>query len=602
MYCRKCGKEIEGESLYCKECEEQEKNNKTKDTKNTKNVKRIFISVTVIVVMIGISLGAFYISKNPVKKFMESIEVENSTEAINIYKEHIAGNDSREVKINEKLEQYIEEKRELFKNQKISFDEVLSKLLAVDKTEVIDEKVHEVIDEVKHIHECREIFKAAEEASAKGDYDTAISLYSEVVGEKFENGDVAIERLAEVTTLYRNEILEETKSLIAKTEFETAIAKFDESLRILPNDVELELAKENCLKSEYDYTIQGILNEIDGILETKEHAKAIYYLTTYINKYPEENKLQDLMKKCLEQYKTYVLEETQKLVKNRGFKEALMLFDKALEVLKDQDLLKAREDCVQEQYNYEIQTLIDEANVFIKNNNYVDCLKYLNEQIKNYPNEIRLEQELQKNTTLFEEYVINETLKKAHEGDFEYAISLAKTGLKYFSSSNVSELLKIYVSHVPVRLGDMEKFQNNTNGGSGNGKTDKSNRHLTDNYGNEYEHSFSAGCGSIVYLVNYQYQKLSGTVAFPKGVDADGFRSSATLKIYGDDKEIAKFVNVSEDTKPSEISLDISGYEKVKLQWTCEGLNIWQDWGYFATIFEGTFIPIPLEIPKLEQD
>lgn len=36
--------------------------------------------------------------------------------------------------------------------------------------------------------------------------------------------------------------------------------------------------------------------------------------------------------------------------------------------------------------------------------------------------------------------------------------------------------------------------------------------------------------------------------------------------------------------------------EKIKLKWSCEGMNIWGDWGYFATIFDGMFIPIPKEL------
>ena len=142
-----------------------------------------------------------------------------------------------------------------------------------------------------------------------------------------------------------------------------------------------------------------------------------------------------------------------------------------------------------------------------------------------------------------------------------------------------------------VNLGDMEIFQNKTKGGSPAWYTDKYDEYLTDNYGNTYAHSVSVGTGSLTYLVNYRYLTFSGTVAFPKGLASDDYRESATLKIYGDEELIAEFKEIDDGSRPESFSLNIKPYERLTLEWTCEGMNVWSDWGEYATIFDGVLVP-----------
>ena len=142
-----------------------------------------------------------------------------------------------------------------------------------------------------------------------------------------------------------------------------------------------------------------------------------------------------------------------------------------------------------------------------------------------------------------------------------------------------------------VALGKMEIFQRKTVGGSDYCYTDKYDKYLKDNYGNEYAHSVSVGTGSLTYLVNHQYLTFSGTVACPKGVSSDDYRSSATLRIYGDGEVIAEFKGFNDGSRPEAFSINIKAYERITLEWTCKGMNVWRDWGYFATIFDGVFVP-----------
>ena len=191
-----------------------------------------------------------------------------------------------------------------------------------------------------------------------------------------------------------------------------------------------------------------------------------------------------------------------------------------------------------------------------------------------------------------------ESLKLAKAGEYEEAKNLAQDGLSYFGSTEMEELVEIYSSYIPERLVDMEIFEDDSwSGGWDFGSIDK-NDYSKDNYGNTYESSISADSGSIVYLLNYQYRTFKGVVAFPAGEKSDSYKTSATLQVYGDDELIATFQDVTEGSRPESFALDVSKYERLTLKWSSYGLTITQDWGEFATIFDGVIVPLEKALPE----
>lgn len=292
-----------------------------------------------------------------------------------------------------------------------------------------------------------------------------------------------------------------------------------------------------------------------------------------------------------------VINIAQGYIDAKEYSMSMTLLEDALNILPgDSELLSVQQSCIQAEHDDNIRGLVEEAQLYMANHDYIGALNFLDSCILTYPNELILQQERSNCLTEYEEYVFNESLRLANAGEFQHALSLAQSGLNYFSSTRITELTMVLKSYIPVILGEMETFQNKTDGGIYGTKTNRTNVYLTDNYGNKYSNSLSVGCGSVTYLVNFKYQTFSGTVGFPKGLESDYYRQSATLQIYGDDKKIAEFSNFNDATKPEAFSIDISSYEKITLKWNCTGGNIWEDWGYFATIFDGILTPIPLPL------
>ena len=301
---------------------------------------------------------------------------------------------------------------------------------------------------------------------------------------------------------------------------------------------------------------------------------------------------------ALNLFRDHVVAQVNTHIAANEYEQANLLIEQALVQLPDDlQLLQLQQTCADGEYQFSVQQMISEARAYSEGKDYPAALSCLDGYIEANPEEIQLKDARGVLLKEYETYVLEESLRLARAGEYQHAVNLAKAGLGYFESAEVTRMLEVYKSHVPVLLGEMEMFQNNTKGGSMASKTDEVDAFQEDNYGNKYEHSFSADCGSVVYLLNFKYQTFSGTVAFPKGVESDGYRSYATLKIMGDDKEIAKFTEFNSGSKPQLFELDVSAYERITLKWECAGSNIWRDWGYFATIFDGVLVPIPVELP-----
>lgn len=302
---------------------------------------------------------------------------------------------------------------------------------------------------------------------------------------------------------------------------------------------------------------------------------------------------------AMEAYWDQIQAQIDGYLENHEYDRAYALLDEVYWQIPDDGRVSAAYDvCHTAQMGYEVDQMLESAAVYVQKQDYVGVLTYLDQCISQHPEESRLIEYRGQCVSEFEEYVITESLRLAREGEYHHALSLANAGTNYFSSVRVEELIMIYISHIPVILGEMEIFENDTEGGSWVTKTNETDKYLEDNYGNTYKHSLSVGCGALTYLVNFKYQTFRGTVAFPKGLESDGPRSSASLYIYGDGEKIAEFLDLDESSRPQTFELDISRFERIVLKWSCEGYNIWQDWGYFATIFEGEMIPIPLELPE----
>lgn len=300
-----------------------------------------------------------------------------------------------------------------------------------------------------------------------------------------------------------------------------------------------------------------------------------------------------------EAYRTAIVAEAQGLIDDSKFSEAFSVLKAAMDLVPgDADLKHTYATCVETHYDHTVDSIVEEALFLCEQEEYRFALTYLDGMIADYPDEDRL---LNARTVLlegFEEYLYNQAYDLALQGEYAQAAELTAEGLSLFESETVLDLQKICLSHIPVNLGDMEIAVNDTVGGAWNTYTNKTDEYLEDRHGGSYSHSLSVGCGTLTYQVDGLYDRFTGIVSFPKGLVANSSRRSATLTISGDGVQLAVFKNFTSGSSPIRFDLDISQYQQITLKWECKGYNEWKDWGFFATIFDGVFTPIPRQLDE----
>lgn len=111
----------------------------------------------------------------------------------------------------------------------------------------------------------------------------------------------------------------------------------------------------------------------------------------------------------------------------------------------------------------------------------------------------------------------------------------------------------------------------------------------TDHFGNTYSYSIGIDSGSVSVPVNGKYSTFTGIIAYPGERSYDSYRTSAALVIYGDGKKLYESPDVEIGTYPIHFSANVTDCKVVEIVWTCKGGNIWDNWCYEATIYNGMF-------------
>lgn len=150
--------------------------------------------------------------------------------------------------------------------------------------------------------------------------------------------------------------------------------------------------------------------------------------------------------------------------------------------------------------------------------------------------------------------------------------------------------LEKYKAYEPVPLSTYDQLKNTTNGVAK--QYTEINKYTEDKFGNKYTTSFALSSGSVSFAINQKFTKLEGTIACPKGTNFNFVPTldSAQLMITGDNETPLFTSNKFEvDTEPESFSIDITGVRIITITWNCEGDNVWENWGNYATIFDGMF-------------
>lgn len=111
----------------------------------------------------------------------------------------------------------------------------------------------------------------------------------------------------------------------------------------------------------------------------------------------------------------------------------------------------------------------------------------------------------------------------------------------------------------------------------------------TDHFGNTYVYSLAVDSGSISVPINGKFTIFAGTIAYRGERSYHSNTKSAAFVVYGDGKKLYESPDIEIGTYPVDFMINVEDCQVVNIEWSCKGTNIWSNWGYEATIYNGIF-------------
>lgn len=291
-----------------------------------------------------------------------------------------------------------------------------------------------------------------------------------------------------------------------------------------------------------------------------------------------ENARQKILR-CRDAYRELILAEAAELAKSECYTEAMDRLRQGLTVLEeDEAFLKQLDVYVLAQEDKERRDLLAQAQTLASAGNYVAAIALLegSEDAQIQTAWLSLRQEYADTAIAdAEEAFLLKGYEAALEILEECLLTLPDNEALLEKKLWYEGYKPMYLSEYPLTVSEGSKLYID--------------QHTQDRQDGTYIHSLAVNKGSLTFQTAGEYTLLTGTVACPKGFEEDKYRTGASVEIFADGVRIYQSAMLTVDSQPARFELDITGAQEITVTWTCEGPNIWKNWGDRATIFDAAF-------------
>lgn len=243
MLCKKCNQEIQEGSTFCNNCGTKT-SEKEVSTASSSSKRLIWVGGIVGIILIA-GLVWWLFGSQPVSAFKNAVEKNNAEEATKIFLSEIRGDSDKETEVKNYLLSELDDIKQQFVDEKISFDEAIKRLTTVRGTLLVLTETSTVQTEITHLNDSRVAFKTGQEFLNTKNYKEALAELQKVTEEDQVNYTKAQSLIKDSAADYKATTLSSTEGLSSEQKYEDAIALIDEALLILTDDADL-LAKKNA--------------------------------------------------------------------------------------------------------------------------------------------------------------------------------------------------------------------------------------------------------------------------------------------------------------------------------------------------------------------
>ena len=249
----------------------------------------------------------------------------------------------------------------------------------------------------------------------------------------------------------------------------------------------------------------------------------------------------------------------------KNYLGALQMYNNALELNGDSEEAQKGVSKAQEAYRNSVLTQVEEC---ISAKDYLQAKSFLNSALQNMPGDSVLQKKLDGLEEDQVQSVVDDAYSYTKSGDWNGALKLLEDAQStYMSNEKIKTAYEDIMNKMPITL------KNITTVSSDNVEVIE--EAVKDRYGNVYDGCViynAYGNAYGLYNLSGKYKTFTAT-AFVTSESSN--ETKISVSIYVDDKLVLFKDNITEETKPIEINLDISGKQTMKIVTKDENDNNW---------------------------
>lgn len=171
-----------------------------------------------------------------ISEMMVALQDGNKEKAVDIFQEHIVGNEDLEQQAQGEYRNWLAKLKENFEKELVSYEEARSRLSAAEHLALDSAAFKTTRDYIESLQRARETMKAAASASNQGDFLSAMAGYREVInaGQFFEYE--AAKGLENSIDMYRTQVVKAVDEQVKAGNLDQAQKLLQEGLSNLPED------------------------------------------------------------------------------------------------------------------------------------------------------------------------------------------------------------------------------------------------------------------------------------------------------------------------------------------------------------------------------
>lgn len=331
--CPQCKSEISVEAKFCGKCGAVQIENKETKPSDSSKKKKWIIPVAIILLAIVVGVTVFFVlknkkeSQNPVTTLISYFENEQYEDAYKLYEEDIKSDEKLYNELVKKLREKLQESKVNYYEESITYEQIRDVVKAVQNYKIpeLNSELSEVMGYADYLCGSRVNYQTAEKMMKENNFKIAIQHYSEVWSEDSYYED-AQKKKGDAIGYYKKDILSQAENYARDKEYDSAVSLLKEALKVIPGDADIQTQINVYTKTSDEEYINNTIEEAKTSYKNGDYENALSKLKL-IEGYNNQI-AKDLYSKYFDEFLTHVIDEAEKLFKEKGHSEAyLMLYE-----------------------------------------------------------------------------------------------------------------------------------------------------------------------------------------------------------------------------------------------------------------------------------